>query len=91
MSANEHTLIRIPDTLPTSQRSRRPLSPTQWSLISIGSITLLWWAITASGLVPALFLPPPAMCWPNSAPWSAAVIWTPRCNNTCGPACNASC
>ena len=59
MSANDPALIRIPDTLPAAQRPRRPLSPTQWSLISIGSLTLLWWAITASGLVPALFLPPP--------------------------------
>jgi taurine transport system permease protein len=59
MSANDPALIRLPDTLPGGQRARRPLSPTQWSLISIGSLTLLWWAVTASGLVPALFLPPP--------------------------------
>lgn len=60
MSANEHLLTRLPDTQQASRRSSRPLTPAQWSLISVASLLLLWWAVTASGLVPSLFLPPPA-------------------------------
>lgn len=60
MSAHAHTLTRVPDTVSADQRPRRPLSPTHWSLISISSMTVLWWAVTTSGLIPALFLPPPS-------------------------------
>lgn len=61
MSANAHTLIQVPDTLPRHERaSRRPLSPAQWGMLSVSGLSLVWWAVSASGLIPPLFLPPPS-------------------------------
>lgn len=59
MSANEHLFVSLPETLPATPLRFKPLSPAQWSLLSIGCLLLSWWAITQSGLIPALFLPPP--------------------------------
>ncbi|SMF39665.1 taurine ABC transporter permease TauC [Pseudogulbenkiania subflava] len=61
MSQQEHVLP-VPTAPAARQRTWgiRPLAPWQWSSLSIGSLLLLWWALSASGLVPALFLPSPA-------------------------------
>lgn len=53
------------DTLPAlppaaGWQIRRPqLSTTQISIITLLTLLLIWWAITATGLIAPLFLPPP--------------------------------
>ena len=61
----QHTLPAAatpPVDIPPGKASRpRPaLAAWQWSSLSVASLLLVWWAISASELVPALFLPSPA-------------------------------
>jgi taurine transport system permease protein len=44
-------------------RTRRRLSPAQWSGISVALLLAAWWAVAASGRVPAVFLPAPQAVW----------------------------
>ncbi|MDC7714084.1 taurine ABC transporter permease TauC [Vogesella sp. LYT5W] len=64
MSTSPTTLIAVPDSLDTAT----PVAPADrrwqpqaahWAALSIASLLLLWWALTASGLIAPLFLPPP--------------------------------
>ncbi|SCK16582.1 taurine ABC transporter permease TauC [Vogesella sp. LIG4] len=57
---SEHTLPAAATPVPASSSPRRPLAAWQWSALSIASLLLGWWALSASGLLPALFLPSPA-------------------------------
>ena len=42
--------------------ARRRLS-TRWiSLLTLAALIVIWWAVTATGLIEPLFLPPPSAC-----------------------------
>ncbi|MEQ6289396.1 taurine ABC transporter permease TauC [Vogesella sp. GCM10023246] len=55
----EHTLPAVDAISHHRRLTRRPLAAWQWSSLSLASLLLLWWALSASELVPALFLPTP--------------------------------
>ncbi|MFC3533626.1 taurine ABC transporter permease TauC [Vogesella facilis] len=61
---SEHTLPAAatppaPAALPRPPRRRRTLAAWHWSALSLASLLLAWWALAASELLPALFLPSP--------------------------------
>ena len=64
MSTSPTTLIAVPDSLDTATppapagRRWQPQA-AHWAALSIASLLLSWWALTASGLIAPLFLPPP--------------------------------
>lgn len=64
MSTSPTTLIAVPDSLdtgtpPAPAGHRWQPQAAHWAALSIASLLLLWWALTASGLIAPLFLPPP--------------------------------
>ncbi|WP_082133720.1 taurine ABC transporter permease TauC [Vogesella sp. EB] len=67
MPTTPPALIAVPDTLdfgnppgPPAPTGRRwQPQAAHWAALSIASLLLLWWALTASGLIAPLFLPPP--------------------------------
>lgn len=67
MSTSPTTLIAVPDTLdfgtppatPAPAGRRWQPQATHWAALSIACLLLSWWALTASGLIAPLFLPPP--------------------------------
>ena len=64
MSTSPTTLIAVPDSLDTATPAipagrRWQPQAAHWAALSIASLLLLWWALTASGLIAPLFLPPP--------------------------------
>lgn len=62
MSTSPTTLIAVPDSLDagTAPAGRRwQPQATHWAALSIACLLLSWWALTASGLIAPLFLPPP--------------------------------
>lgn len=67
MPTTPPALIAVPDTLdfgtppatPAPAGHRWQPQAAHWAALSIASLLLLWWALTASGLIAPLFLPPP--------------------------------
>lgn len=67
MPTTPPALIAVPDTLdfgnppatPAPAGRRWQPQAAHWAALSIASLLLLWWALTASGLIAPLFLPPP--------------------------------
>ncbi len=53
------TALSVPKTAETPGRKRRALPSGGVRLATIAAVLLLWWAVTAFGTVPALFLPSP--------------------------------
>jgi taurine transport system permease protein len=59
-SEDQSVLLLEEGVAPLVTRERWRLSPLQWSAISISTLLLLWWGVTASGALQPLFLPPPS-------------------------------
>lgn len=67
MPTTPPALIAVPDTLdfctppamPVPAGRRWQPQAAHWAALSIASLLLSWWALTASGLIAPLFLPPP--------------------------------
>jgi taurine transport system permease protein len=48
------------DVLPTAKGARPALSTRLISVLTLTALVLIWWAVTAYGLIEPLFLPPPS-------------------------------
>jgi taurine transport system permease protein len=70
--------------------SRRSLS-TRWiSLLTLVALLAIWWAVTATGWIEPLFLPPPSAVLQRPGCWRPPVTWIPPCGSTWARASAAS-
>lgn len=61
---------------------RRSLS-TRWiSLLTLFALLAIWWAVTATGLIEPLFLPPPSAVLQKAGCWRLPDTWIPPCGST---------
>lgn len=61
---------------------RRRLS-TRWiSLLTLFALLVIWWAVTATGLIEPLFLPPPSAVLQKAGCWQPRGTWIRRCGST---------
>lgn len=61
---------------------RRSVS-TRWiSVLTLFALVFIWWAVTATGMIEPLFLPPPSAVLQKAGCWRPRATWIRPCGST---------